>query len=294
MKLFCEDCGELFNVGDMEGDYCYSCSDSDSGDCTGVIHRYGYKPNLTFHITKNDTKKPLFLGIELEMESRNGHRSEQANTLHLLNEDEDLFFMGEDCSINNGFEIITHPATLQFHLREFPWKDICQKMISMGARSHDVNSCGLHIHVNKEYFSTSELVKLGLFVHTLTKPLSFLGRRERVNWAKFKAIGKKGKKNIHQNHDRYEAINFIPEDTVEFRLYKGTLNFRTVLATIDMTSAICHFVKNFGSSKIINKKVETWQNFLVFAKSNHHKHFIKYMTDRQERYGNNLDKKYHL
>ncbi len=299
---YCEHCDEMTQNENMSGGYCESCNENnedgcDCDDCNShdIIHHYGYKPELNFHKISEEKENSLYLGVELEIESRKGNTNEQANTLINLdgNENEELFFLAFDGTIDKGFEIITHPATVKYHLTCFPWQTICKTMVSMGARSHNTNTCGFHLHVNKNYFTQSELVKLGLFVHSLEKPLSFLSRRKRFNWGNFKDI-KKDKKIIHKNDNRYEAINFQNFNTIEFRLYKGTLNFNTVLGTIDLTDAICHFIKHIGPAKIVNKKEETWQDFINFAKNNKHKYFIKYMELRQETHSDNLSKEYHI
>ena len=211
---YCENCEEMIHINSMIGDYCNECNESESCDCdecsrSGIIHHYGYKPQLNFYKAPQEKKDSLYLGIELEIESRRGSCKEQADTLIGLkeNKDERLFFLGYDGTIDNGFEIITHPATVRFHLFFFPWDFICKKMVDMGARSHNTNTCGLHIHVNKDYFTQSELIKIGLFVHSLEQPLSFLSRRKRFNWGKFKDLTK-GKKETHHNRDRYEDVNF--------------------------------------------------------------------------------------
>ena len=290
---YCDDCGNMCHTVDMYGDYCSDCdSNNDDGGCTcsdcsgtssGGIHPYGFRPKLIFHKRKRE-KNCLYLGIELEMESRKGDTQEQAESLKELDTDEKLFYLCRDATINQGFEIITHPATLAYHLNNFPWKRLCKLMVKMGARSHNTNTCGLHVHVNKDYFSQSDLVKLGLFIHSLEKPMSFLSRRKRNRWGNFKDI-RHGKDKIHKNGDRYEAINFQNPDTVEFRLYKGSLNYETVLATIDFTAAICCFVKSVGPSKIVNKKAETWKDFIEFSKNHKHKHFLAYLKSRIESHG---------
>ena len=82
--------------------------------------------------------------------------------------------------------------------------------------------------------------------------------------------------------------------TLIFRIRVRTLNLDTILATIDLTDAICHFIKHIGPAKIVNKKVETWKDFIIFSKNNKHKHFIKYMEKRLKLYGDRLGKDYHL
>ena len=119
----CEDCEGMTHYDNMRGNYCGYCvenrdeDDCDCGNCRshGIIHHYGYKPELNFHKTLEEKENSLYFGIELEMESREGNCDEQAKTLINLNgnEDEKLFFLAFDGTINRGFEIITHPASVK-------------------------------------------------------------------------------------------------------------------------------------------------------------------------------------
>ena len=45
-------------------------------------------------------------------------------------------------------ELVTHPMSLDWH-KDFCWEDIMKKAVSMGYRSHQTSTCGLHIHVNR-------------------------------------------------------------------------------------------------------------------------------------------------
>ena len=39
--------------------------------------------------------------------------------------------------------------SLSFHEHDMPWKSILEKAIELGYRSHQTDTCGLHIHVNR-------------------------------------------------------------------------------------------------------------------------------------------------
>ena len=69
-------------------------------------------------------------------------------TLFYVNDDEHIYIK-YDGSLDDGFEIVSHPATLNYHLNDFPWEDILHYAVQMGYRSHQTSTCGLHIHVNR-------------------------------------------------------------------------------------------------------------------------------------------------
>ena len=41
-----------------------------------------------------------------------------------------------DGSLDDGFEMVTHPRTLAYHQAEMPWAAILQKAVQMGYTSH--------------------------------------------------------------------------------------------------------------------------------------------------------------
>ena len=54
-----------------------------------------------------------------------------------------------DGSLEEGFEVVTHPMTLDYHQNEIPWKVVLTRLKSMNYLSHQANTYGLHIHVNR-------------------------------------------------------------------------------------------------------------------------------------------------
>ena len=54
-----------------------------------------------------------------------------------------------DGSLDDGFEIVSHPATLEYHTNTIPWKKILDEALEMGYYSHNSGTCGLHVHINR-------------------------------------------------------------------------------------------------------------------------------------------------
>ena len=120
----CAGCDEVYHVDDGEdindGYYCYDCVD-DHRDC---IQSYGYKPSPTFF--GGDA------GYGLEVEIDDG--DDQRDAARDINEAGDgHIYLKEDGSLSyRGMEIVTHPATLDYHVNSFPWDDICDVFCPMG------------------------------------------------------------------------------------------------------------------------------------------------------------------
>ena len=56
------------------------------------------------------------------------------------------------------------------------------------------------------------------------------------------------------NGDRYEALNFQNSDTIEFRLFKGTLKYRTIMACLEFTYASWFFTKDASLADLSTDK----------------------------------------
>ncbi len=69
--------------------------------------------------------------------------------LEAANISDEHIYIKSDGSLDDGMEIVSHPMTLDFH-KQFCWKEIMRKAISLGYRSHQTGTCGLHIHVNRD------------------------------------------------------------------------------------------------------------------------------------------------
>lgn len=45
---------------------------------------------------------------------------------------------------------------------------------------------------------------------------------------------------------RYTAVNLMPENTIEFRIFRGTLRYETFMATIEFTHYLCELARKLS------------------------------------------------
>lgn len=271
---YCDGCDEWFN-----SDYITYCEEDERYYCNACypenkhgIHDYSYKPSPVFY-----GKGKLYLGVELEAENKSNSYLEDI-TEHLDSLNNDRFYLKQDGSLSNGFEIVTHPCSLEYHQTKFPWSDITRYLISKGFRSHDTSTCGLHVHASKQYLTNTEQIKLGIFVNLQIGKMEKLGRRSNNSYAKFKDLKISGKLTAHKNTEgRYEAVNWLNEKTVEFRFPKGTLNHNTLLATIELVDSLLNFVKICSTPALVDTD-KSWKLYCDFIRDrDRYKRLMEYM-----------------
>jgi hypothetical protein len=236
---------------------CYTCHNEYSAQ-NEIIRDYHCGPELVFY-----GKDTPHIGVELEVEVKDNERQEIAEGLHYHNDD--LFWTEEDGSINYGFEIVSMPCSLEYHQNSFPWKAMVEYLSEQGCRSHDTTTCGLHVHVSIGNMTREQLSDLVFFVHTQKTMLETLARRGSNGYTKFKDV-KKGDTTLSYNRDRYEAVNLQNDNTIEFRLWRGTLKYDTLIATIELSHAIVEFIKVYA--KDLESTTATYHDFIRYINDN--------------------------
>ena len=146
----CERCGRLISYDDAcyfdgsDEPYCNGCYDVLNN---APIHDYGYKPEPIFYGDGS-----LYMGVELEIDEGGECDSNAEILLDTANANEPHIYCKHDGSIDSGFEIVSHPMTLDYHTNCMPWQELFRKALSMGYYSHQTDTCGLHVHVNRNIF----------------------------------------------------------------------------------------------------------------------------------------------
>ena len=282
----CEECGRLApkeRAVEVEDDdsnetrlLCQRCDRELSNERT--IHDYGFKPAPSFkHIegaTTRERANQFYGGVELEIGTGGeNHRKAKSVLKALANQEA---YAKHDGSVESGFEIVTHPCTLEYHRQMFGWKELCHKALSLGYRGHDNQSCGMHVHINRKFLgSTPEEIdetvsKMILFVENNWSDVVKFSRREptRINqWAGNYSSRRpiencsdkkeKCKKLIDQakyQGDRRRAVNITNDKTIEFRLFRSTLKSNTIIANIEFCYLIAHCSKKWDYNTCENAK----------------------------------------
>ena len=281
----CNDCNCVIhydNAYEYSGEYyCRECYDEvRSGDS---INDYSYKPTPIFY--GSDSR---YFGVELEIDI-GGKESDNADEiLEIGNYSAEHIYIKSDGSLEDGMEIVTYPMTLDYHLNEFCWKDIVHKCIQLGYRSHQTNTCGLHIHVNRDSLGkTSDeqeevISRILYFVeHHWNEMLKFSRRSEYTmnRWAARygyendpKAILDKAKKG---DKGRYAAVNLRNYHTIEFRMFRGTLKYNTLAAALQMVNRICNAAVSMSDYEIGKL---SWSDFVSEITESE---LIQYLKERR-------------
>ena len=223
------------------------CKDEYRVDGNDCIWDYGEKLDPVFF------GKGLTLGVELEVDG-NVDYEDRDNLAYALSEISGLHYCKDDGSLDNGVEIVTMPCSLEYHKEKFPWRDIIHTALDYGFLSDKAGTCGLHVHVDRSYFDTgfynsgdAAVALMYLFDKYREKFVKFSRRFEsQLSWGKIREVDIKNIPDSYDDlsRDRYMAINVTNSHTLEFRLWKGTLNYKTFIATLEMTQNLCDIVKN--------------------------------------------------
>ncbi len=130
-------------------DYCGECYD-DVRYGNSSIKEYNYKPEPLFYGA--DT---FYLGVELEVDCEGKDGENADDILYIGNKSNECIYIKSDGSLDDGFEIVSQPMTLEYH-KKYQWNDILKKAVNLGYRSHQTSTCGLHIHVNRNAFGDNQ------------------------------------------------------------------------------------------------------------------------------------------
>jgi len=186
-----------------------------------------------------------WLGVELEVELRGDsvNREEKASELNNVINDGEIgrkVFFETDGSLNNGIEIISQPMSLPAHRDLWNWLKNPEAVRSL--RSHNTTTCGLHVHVSRQPMTQDQIAKMVLFVNDRGNEalIKAIARRYAEGYCRIK---EKSLETAHYSSDRYEAINITSDKTVEFRIFKGSLKYESVIAAIEFANALTDFTR---------------------------------------------------
>ena len=90
--------------------------------------------------------------MELEIDEAGEDSDNARRLLAIANQGQPQLYCKHDGSLNDGFELVTHPMSLSYHRTEMPWEALLREAVRMGYLSHQSGTCGLHIHVSREAF----------------------------------------------------------------------------------------------------------------------------------------------
>ena len=286
----CDRCGRIIHTSDAyyedeDDDYpvCHRCYGRVARCST--IQDYYYKPEPQFR-----GAGARYFGVELEIDGAGEDTESARQLLEIANGNgRENLYCKHDGSLEDGFELVTHPMTLDYHMQKMPWAKILRAAVHLGYTSHQAATCGLHVHVNRDAFGDTEDARdaviariLYFFEKNWEELLKFSRRtpRQLERWAarygyrdQPKDLLDHAKKGCHQG--RYTSVNLTNRDTIEFRIFRGTLKYNTLIATLQLLDRICD-VAHFLSDE--EMKAMSWTTFVSGCTQ---PELVQYLKERQ-------------
>jgi hypothetical protein len=243
----------------------YRFVDSDS-ERRRSIHSYSYKPAPRFKVGGGETgMATAFYGIELEVDQRHDQDLDRSVVPDIAHP---LFYCKEDGSLNNGVELVSHPGTAKWWAEQRGnVESILQRISRLGFRSHEVETCGMHVHISNTAFEGS--MHIYRFLHliyrfpTLALLVSQRNRRRLNQWATLRYSKKpqlKNKANIRlkrrewataDSAGHYDAVNKT-DHTMELRIFNGTLNVSRFYKNLQFAEAAMRFTADTLNLRHVN------------------------------------------
>lgn len=230
---------------DSDVPYCDNCIDQHRGG----IQSYYYKPAPIFY-----GEGPCYLGVELEIDD--GERDSVAKKLTGIGswEAEHIYAKHD----------IKHDGSL---------------------------NGGLHLHVNRNSFGKTEeaqeaaIARILFFVETHRNELLRFSRRTKRQLEKWAArYGRKDSpKKVPDSAktscaERYVCVNLTNDCTIEFRIFRGTLKYNPLIATLELVEEFCSVAISCSDREMSEL---TWREFVSYLSPQRNPELIQYLKERR-------------
>ena len=299
-----------YSYHDDDGDpYCEDCwSEHDQNpdnqeQSSRAIQSYSYKPNPVFgwvvesqlvrglSVPRTVINEPMF-GFELETNARDRDRVAEASTFLVQESPEEYLYNKDDATIS-GFEIVTHPFTLEAHKMLLP-----REAISALSSQYSLSSwssvgglgAGLHVHISKKSFAgASHQYKFQMFHYRNADTIKKFAGRDSDRWATFRRTTDPTdygydnmveicKGNRTQNN-RYSALNFQNRHTIELRYFRGSLKPETVLGVLEFCHSVHAYTKLLTAKEVANGHL-AWGSYKMWLSEQSYEFLPSVMATR--------------
>ena len=270
----CVHCGDSYSIG--HENYCSVACVIRSGrvmeyeDDEG-IQDYGLKPSPIF-MGEDD----YHMGMELETEHSGYHEVRIVKDLSKR-----LFYCKGDGSLDDGFEMVSHPGTLSFwHSQKRMLTSLTKRLVKAGVRSYDTSTCGIHIHVSKDaiggnfhYYKILTLLNREFVLHMTKRRKGNLDQ-----WATpLSDSDNKAASESPRMYRRYMTVN-RGENTFEFRIFRGTLHVPSIYKNLEFVHSVIEFTRNASIEEC------TPENYYLFINDKtQYNHVRDYCQQQEER-----------
>lgn len=292
----CEECGEIHEKSKMyklhNGYVCKSCFDENKyvqcdgcgeyhlksevneyngiklcNNCllekvNGTIKGYHHYGDWRIKRTDNDgIYQSIPMGFELEVERTRNVNDSMSNDMAAyiaISKSNQLVVCEHDGSLDNGFEIISHPMTMKYlRTKGSPKIKAMLQFLKDSKFTGDRDTSGFHIHVSRDELKTAQrsqeevIDNIALILETFKDEIMKFARRSSNGYCKFLtdrsspvtlSYVKQRKREV--DGQRYLVLNETNSNTIEFRIFQSTLDFNTFMATFELVNNIVNIAKH--------------------------------------------------
>ena len=247
MTVICDHCAERFyedNIVEDDThtlcDHCFNECYVRCEDCNHIIHRdraYWDSDDNAYCVSCWDEHNEVIheysytpdlvfhgkglrhFGVELEIDDGGTVNCNAQKLLDIANANADNLYIKTDSSLDEGLELVTHPMMLVYHLNEMPWAELLR--FSRRTQSQ-MNRWAARYGIR-------------------------LTPSEQMSHAKNSCAR------------RYTAVNLTNSDTVEIRMFRGTLKLNTLKATLQMVNHLVEVAVSMSDAAVQDM---SWFDFL--------------------------------
>ena len=226
-----------------------------------------YRPDKFNFIGGKDSSY-AHIGVELEIDVL------LHNTLEVLKviepyrkyKNKQLFWCSHEPSVPNGFEIIFHPMNWSFLESNLVIKNIMDSLGDIEIGTGSLYNCGLHFHIDRKYFGKTlkeqdkKIYKFIYIFDKFQKELIEASGRDSFdirNFCQFFGRIEKDRRNSEillreYNYGKITSVNLSNDDTIEVRLFSGTISYSTFKKYLRILYACMTSSHHFSKKELYN------------------------------------------
>lgn len=206
----------------------------------------------------------LYFGVELEVERKSDCPADAPQ--RTAEEMGDFAILKSDGSLSNGFEIVSAPATLAYHLTADNGNSPWAKFTTGTARhyeSYKTDTCGIHVHISRAAITPLTASKMMVFLNTPYNEefLTKIAGRTTNNYCRTYAYSSFADIFSPERHDRirrYQRFNFQNQHTLELRMFRGNVRLNGILRAVEFSHALVKFCEQASTRHLTDKYFLEW------------------------------------
>lgn len=229
-----------------------------------LIKEYMFTQKVSFKKLDDESMDNLFFGLEIEIDGGGDSKEKAKDVLDILGDNNCI--LKPDGSLKDGFEIITEPCTFEYH-KSLNYEELFKKLKILGYE--EKKSMGLHIHINKNFFGDNINTQdfcISKMIFIVTKYWDYvekIARRSDNEYARKFNMSNSFFDLYTQaiRRGKYACVNLKHKNTIEFRMFSGTLNYLNLFANLEFIRNLAYICKDYNEKKIMDLEFKEIINY---------------------------------